>query len=75
MKLKGLVEKSLDPGGLTNAEIEAAIGELERMPLADLQAIAREVGLEKVGRTKEGTLKTIREKLQEAERARESIQV
>jgi hypothetical protein len=75
VKLKGLVEKSLDPGGLSNAEIETVLGELEPRSIAELQAIAKEMGLEKVGNKKEGVLKKIREKLKEAERARESIQV
>jgi hypothetical protein len=75
VKLKGLVEKSLDPGGLSNLELEAALRELEPRSVPELQAIAKEFGLEKVGKTKPGILKKIREKLQEAERARESIQV
>jgi len=75
VKLKGLLEKSLDPSGLSSAEIESAISELEPRSVAELQAIAKEVGLEKVGKAKKGILKQIREKLREVERARESIQV
>jgi hypothetical protein len=75
VKLKGLVEKSLDSDGLSNEEIESAISELKPMTLAELQAIAHEMGLEKAGTKKEKVLKTIREKLQEAEGARESIEV
>jgi hypothetical protein len=74
IKLKGLVEKSLDPGGLSNAEIEAAIDELQPMNIAELQAIAQEMGLEKVGTKKPRILKAIQNKLWEAERAREGIQ-
>jgi hypothetical protein len=75
VKLKGLVEKSRHPGGLSNAEIEAALDDLQPMSVAELQAVAREIGLSKPGRTKAGALKAIRDKLREAERARESIQV
>jgi hypothetical protein len=75
IKLRGLLEKSLDPGGLNNAEIEAARNELNPMSVAELQAVAREMGLQKVGATKKGILKSIEDKLREAERARESIQV
>jgi hypothetical protein len=75
VKLRGLLEKSLDPDGLSQAELETAIRELEPRSIAELQAIAKEVGLEKVGNKKEAILKKVREKLLEAERARESIQV
>jgi hypothetical protein len=61
--------------GKVTLQLEAAIRELEPRSVAELQAIAKEMALEKVGKTKEGILKKIREKLQEAERARESIQV
>jgi hypothetical protein len=75
VKLKGLLEKSLDPGGLSNTEIEAAIGELTAMNVAELQAVAREVGMEKIARKKEDILQQLRDKLRGAERARESIPV
>jgi hypothetical protein len=75
VKLNGLLEKSLNPPGLSHLELEAAIRELEPRSVAELQAIAKELGLEKVGKSSKGILTKIREKLQEAERARESIQV
>jgi hypothetical protein len=75
VKLKGLLEKSLDPGGLRSVELEGAMRELETRSGAELEAIAKEVGLEKPGKKKEGILKKIREKLEEADRIRESIQV
>ena len=75
VKLKGLLEKSLDPGGLSSAELDGAMSDLQPRSSAELQAIAKEVGVEKGARGKEGILKRIREKLREVERARESIQV
>jgi hypothetical protein len=75
VKLKGLLEKSLDPGGLSTAEVDDAIKELTPMSVAELQATATEVGLEKVGSKKDVILERIRKKLREAEHARESIQV
>jgi hypothetical protein len=75
VKLKGLQEKSLNPGGLSNAELDAALAELEPMSAAELQAVAKEIGLDEVGAKKPAILDKIREKLQEAERARDSIQV
>jgi hypothetical protein len=75
VKLRGLLEKSLDPGGLSSADIEAAIGQLEPRSAAELQAVAHEVGLPNVGTKKAAILKKLRDKLREADRARESIQV
>jgi hypothetical protein len=75
VKIKGLLEKSLDPGGLSSTELESAMTELAGRGVAELQAIAKEVGLESVGSKRDGILKKIRLKLGEADRARESIQV
>jgi hypothetical protein len=75
LKLKGLLEKSRGPSGLSRAELEAAMSELGGSGVAELQAIAKELGLEKVGKVKKGILNRIREKLQEIEHARESIRV
>jgi hypothetical protein len=75
VKLKALLEKSFDPGGLSSEELEGAMSDLGRRGDAELQAIALEIGLEKVSKKKDGVLKQIREKLQEAERARQSIKV
>jgi hypothetical protein len=75
VKIRALLEKSLDPGGLNSAELESAIRELETRSADELRAIAKEVGLEKVGKKKEVILEQIREKLQEGERAQESIEV
>jgi hypothetical protein len=76
VKLKGLVEKSFDPGGLSSAELEAAITELQPRSVGELRAIAKELDLPKVGKKKEEEIiRMIREKLQEADRARASIEV
>ena len=75
VKLKALLDKSMTPGGLSSEEQERAIRELEPRSSAELQVIAKEIGLTKVGTKTDAILKKIREKLQEADRARESIQV
>jgi hypothetical protein len=75
VKLQGLVEKSLNPGGLSQPEIESALAELEPKSVEELKAVAKEVGLEKPGRTKKDVLATIRAKLQEAEQALKSVEV
>lgn len=75
VKLKGLLEKSVDPDGLSDADVDAAINELKTMNQAELQAVAEEAGLDNVGKKKADILKKIGLKLTEARRARESIEV
>jgi hypothetical protein len=75
VKLKGLLERSFDPGGLSNVDLEGAMSELNGRNVEELKAIAKELALDNIGKTKPAILKQIKEKLQEAERARESIQV
>jgi len=75
VKLKGLLEKSVDPDGLNDAEVDAAVNELQSLKEAELRAIAQEAGLDNAGTKKADILKKVRLKLTEARRARESIQV
>lgn len=73
--LKGLLEKSVDPDGLSDAEVASAIAKLGELREVDLQAVVHEAGLENVGKKKADMLKKIGLKLTEARRAAESIQV
>jgi hypothetical protein len=75
IKLKELLEKSLDPGRFSNLELESAITELQSRSIPELKAIAKEIGLDRVGTTKNGILNKVRAKLREVERARESLEV
>ena len=75
VKLKGLLENSVDPDGLSDAEVDAAVGELKSLKEAELRAVVQEAGLENAGTKKADILKKVRLKLTEARRARESIQV
>src|SRR5262249_41683747 len=52
VRLKELLEKSVDPDGLSEAEVDAALVELDRLKVAQVRAVAQEAGLENVGRSK-----------------------
>lgn len=74
-RIKGAIEKSLNPGGLSAEEADAAMNGLVGKGVPELQAIAAEIGVDKAGKTEAEILKKIRLKLEEAERARASIHV
>jgi hypothetical protein len=75
VNLKGLLEKAVDPDGVSAMEVTTAISELEGLKEGDLRSVAEEAGLENVGKKKKGILDKIRDKLTEARRAADSIQV
>ena len=60
------MEKAIDPDGLNDAEVDAALHELQPLKEAELRAITREAGLDNVGTKKADILKKIRMKLTEA---------
>ena len=75
VRLKELLEKSVDPDGLSPTEVDTAVAELGRLKETELRTVAEEAGLQNVGKRKADILKKVRLKLTEARRAQESIQV
>jgi hypothetical protein len=75
VKLKGLLEESLDPDRLTEDDVKTALDDLKALKLPELQAVAQEAGLEDAGKQKKSILEAVELKLTEARRARDSIQV
>ena len=52
VKLKGLLEKSIDPDALSPAEVGSAVAELKNLREADLSAVMHEAGLDNMGKKK-----------------------
>jgi plasmid stabilization system protein ParE len=75
VRLKELLEKSVDPDAMSEAEVDAAVAEFDKLSGAELQAIAKEAALENAGKSKKEIVQKIRTKLTEARRARQSIEV
>lgn len=75
VRLKELLEQSLDPEAFGEAEVNAAVAEFEELTVPVLKAVVKEASLEDAGASKAAILTTIRRKLTEARRVRESIEV